>query len=205
MFRRFHISVLLLLAACINDISGITQDEYDVFSTVLSIRASKLLVLIDSTTVGTSLDTTGFYTHKNDPRLIPHTGLSYVQGEMLRGFDSTKFINAFRLRNRARSPLSLVPLRSKGRLLATSQAKIDSLFSNYGPKGWLHFWRMYGREAGFLSFSRVVFNDDGKIALVYVEYSCGDLCGSGEWFLLSRDSSSETGWSIIDRNETWVS
>jgi hypothetical protein len=50
--------------------------------------------------------------------------------------------------------------------------------------------------------SRVAFNTNRDLAVLYTDHTCGDLCGAGEWFLLKRIGSS---WTVLKIVETWMS
>ncbi len=59
-----------------------------------------------------------------------------------------------------------------------------------------------GRRVFKFWTSRVAFTRSQDQALVYVEYTCGGLCGAGEWIWLQKSALS---WRILRRYETWVS
>lgn len=52
------------------------------------------------------------------------------------------------------------------------------------------------------AFSHVGFDRDRTQALVYVSYTCGGLCGDGQYVLLER---SARGWRIARSVRSWIS
>lgn len=58
------------------------------------------------------------------------------------------------------------------------QDTIDAIFKDR-TKRWEYFYNKYG-GGGFYSFSRPIFIRNNSICFFYREYSCGDLCASGE-------------------------
>ena len=61
----------------------------------------------------------------------------------------------------------------------------DSFFKKGGGR-WDAFYKKYPRSPGLLALSRVGFNQERNQALVYVNLSCGSLCGEGTWILLEK-------------------
>ena len=60
-------------------------------------------------------------------------------------------------------------------------------------RGWGPFYKKYPKSPGLLAFSRVGLNQEGNQALVYVNLSCGSLCGEGTWILLEKKAG---GWAV---------
>ena len=54
-----------------------------------------------------------------------------------------------------------------------------------------------------IGFSRVGFRDDGRQAVVYMEYNCGALCADADYFVLERDGADS--WHITKTIGVWVS
>ena len=63
------------------------------------------------------------------------------------------------------------------------QAELDALLKN-NPQGWQEFHRRYPGAAGYVEFSAVGFNADKTVAVVYIGQHCGNLCGSGQIFVM---------------------
>ncbi len=68
--------------------------------------------------------------------------------------------------------------------------------------GWDNFSRTTGGAVGYLTLSRVGFNLFGNRALIYVEFSCGWLCGQGVYYILEKRSGK---WVQTGEQVTWVS
>lgn len=61
-------------------------------------------------------------------------------------------------------------------------------------------WREAQREPGLWRFSPVAFSDDGRHALIYVEFDCQGWCGYGIFFLFERRSEM---WSYVGDQWVW--
>lgn len=51
---------------------------------------------------------------------------------------------------------------------------------------WEAYYGAYPQSEGFIQFSAVGFNRDQTIAVVYMGYGCGGLCGRGEFHVLEK-------------------
>jgi hypothetical protein len=65
---------------------------------------------------------------------------------------------------------------------------------------WASFRKRYGD--GFVVLSRVGFNQARDHALLGVSTSCGSVCGSGQYMLLTKGNGR---WQITEQHRTWVS
>ena len=61
---------------------------------------------------------------------------------------------------------------------------------------WKDFNQKYPGAGGFISLSRVGLNSRLDEALVFASWTCGPLCGKGEFILLSR---TDNGWTVVNR------
>lgn len=52
--------------------------------------------------------------------------------------------------------------------------------------GWESFRQSFPDSSGYVIFSAVGFNSEKTIALVYVDYRCGGLCGSSRYYILEK-------------------
>lgn len=68
--------------------------------------------------------------------------------------------------------------------------------------GWKRFYELFQHSGGFLSATRTVLSPDGTHALIYVEYGCGAVCGSGRLYYMTRKDSS---WKIEQSYRIWDS
>jgi hypothetical protein len=63
---------------------------------------------------------------------------------------------------------------------------------------WSAFYEAYAESPGLIRLSRVGIDPSKNLALVSVSHTCGSLCGTGKYTLLSRASGE---WEVIDE---WV-
>lgn len=91
-------------------------------------------------------------------------------------------------------------LKSNYRLISREQLNLFFKGSNGG--GWKKFHETYPDSDGYAGFSRVGFNGKKDNAIVYFEYSCGGLCGSGYYLTLNKKKGH---WEVSSRKMVWVS
>jgi len=75
-----------------------------------------------------------------------------------------------------------------------SPSAIREGFTGSLDDGWTAFMRRHNAY-GWMSFSDVLFSDDGLEALVYYSAACGSLCGEAGYAWLHRDSA-QSRWSL---------
>jgi len=112
-------------------------------------------------------------------------------------------IAAYRAANKTASllqPKFDLPVPYK--LVSTSW--IEGLFAKNGG-GWKEFYAKYPNSGGLISMSAVGFNADKTIALVYMGYSCGGLCGSGGFHVLKKINGSWAEIKWAGASCAWVS
>ena len=109
---------------------------------------------------------------------------------------------------------SSVPLEEKFSLKVQyaliSEAERDRIFLTAKKGGkktgdqnaFAEFYRLYPKSPGFMTLSRIAFNPARTQALLYIGNLCGNLCGSGHFFLLVKDGSA---WKIRYAAMTWIS
>jgi len=78
----------------------------------------------------------------------------------------------------------------------------DAIRKLFKQGGWDGFYREFPQSTGIMEITHPVLSESGSQALIYVEASCGGLCGSGEIFLLER---TQAGWKVLLNYRTWVS
>lgn len=158
--------------------NGIEEEEYAVVSALINHygrkeEAAHLLVIRDqpSPWSGFSDDEKDkFYEDlkKSSPALMPET----VDDLQAKNKEEYTFTRRFDI---------------KRRYVFISEEEINTIFDKRGF-GWDKFYQKYPGSGGFLTFSRVGFNADKTQALVYQSYSCGDLCGGGTYYLLTKEN-----------------
>jgi hypothetical protein len=82
-----------------------------------------------------------------------------------------------------------------------SKAEIDKFFGK-GGGWWEAFYKTYPKSPGLISFSNVGFNGDVTQAVLYVGHTCGGLCGTGGYLLLTKVKGA---WQIQKGVMTWIS
>ena len=102
---------------------------------------------------------------------------------------------------------SAIPLPSSRLALPPSartitSAELAEIFSSAGGR-WTEFYRRYPRQRVWIRLSPVVFNQDSTQAVLYREYYCGSLCGSGDLMWLDRRNDST--WHVRKSLNHWVS
>ena len=80
--------------------------------------------------------------------------------------------------------------------------ELDSFFPKAGAGRWEAFYKKYPKSAGLWQFSRPGYNATRDEALVYVIHSCNSLCGTGQQYLLSKQSGK---WTVKHRLMLWLS
>lgn len=63
----------------------------------------------------------------------------------------------------------------------------EGLFSRRGADGWERFDREYPGSGGIITVSRVGLNREGTLALFYMGWACGGLCGNGQLHVLKKE------------------
>ena len=63
--------------------------------------------------------------------------------------------------------------------------ELKSIFEQ-GIEGWKTFHQKHPDTGGWIELSAVGFNDDKTIAVVYMGYHCGIVCGGGEFHVLQK-------------------
>ena|SRR5215469_1841779 len=82
-----------------------------------------------------------------------------------------------------------------------AREELDSFFKK-GGGWWQGFYQKYPKSAGYWQFSRPGYNSTGDEALLYADHVCGDLCGTGHLYLLSKQSGK---WTVKNHVMLWIS
>jgi hypothetical protein len=137
-----------------------------------------------------------------DSSLVFHLPTPDVVPQWRAQFDSfpPPLVAALARRSASQLPSSLLPLPASTRTITS--AELGDIFSR-GGHGWTEFYRRYPRQRLWITLSPVVFNQDSTQALVYREYHCGSLCGSGGLMWLQQRS--DATWRVRKFLGYWVS
>ncbi len=198
MFRYFAALLIIATALCTNGINhGIQEsksnpvsdtERYAVYSTVLKEvfvdDSNKLLVIEDKTADDFTADNDKHWDYLKQ-------GLAPI---------SQATIDDFKSKNAKTSSLEdkfTVTIKTK----LISKAEVDKFFA---PSGgwWEAFYKSYPNSPGLITFSNVGFNSDGSQALLYIGHSCGGLCGTGHYVLLTKNNGA---WRVEKKVMTWIS
>lgn len=103
-------------------------------------------------------------------------------------------------------------LKSRHKLKSSFEAKLKyqmlsdkeilGFFDGELGEGWRKFYKAYPDSGGYISFSRVGFNDANTQALVYFQHSCGSLCATGFYILLDKP---DKKWEVRSKGMMWIS
>lgn len=76
------------------------------------------------------------------------------------------------------------------------------IFDSGDPaRGWAQFHTAFPDAPGFLRLSRAAFDETGNNALVYIEFHCGERCGSGRLIRAQREG---TRWQLLSGELLWM-
>lgn len=84
-----------------------------------------------------------------------------------------------------------------------SSDTLNAFFRQGINAGWDAFRRSLPSEPGYLQLGIPAFSPDSTGALLYFEYHCGPLCGSGRLVHLTRDA--KRTWSVKNSIVLWIS
>jgi hypothetical protein len=80
-----------------------------------------------------------------------------------------------------------------------AQAEMDKAFKG---GGWGAFYKRYPQSGGYWIFSRPGYNAEGNEAVLAVSHWCGELCGTGHLYLLTKQNGQ---WTVQNRLMLWIS
>lgn len=99
----------------------------------------------------------------------------------------------FRTRNRSRSKVEVAKIQGPFQILSLSSESAQELFRR--QDGWRSFHERYPTAPGIIAVSVPGFNRGHDRALLYLQMSCGQICGGGSLFFLRKDSGQ---WKVND-------
>jgi len=117
---------------------------------------------------------------------------------------ATATLPSFRAQGTQRIALRAADIHTLGTVELVSDPELRTIFvRNARPDfGWQSFYERYPGAAGQIRLSRVGLDEQGTHALVYVNHSCGGLCGDGGMVLLERRGDR---WVVLKYAVMWVS
>ncbi len=170
---------------CPAEVLNQTSDEnedYAVYSAILADHKyeTKVMVVNDYTAHGLIADAT------NLNQEIPNLNEETISGFQTANKEDKKLENNF---------------TTNGRIIFLSEKEESKIFRK-NQDGWARFYKKYPKARGIVTFSRVGFNQERTQALVSVSYSCGGLCGQGNFIFLQMK---EGKWAVERSVMLWVS
>jgi hypothetical protein len=111
-----------------------------------------------------------------------------------------RLVDSYRSRNAAAYTLD-PNLDMEQDYVLLPRAAHDEIFRKRGPS-WAEFESRYPESGGLVNFSRVGFSANGDKALVQMGFLCGDLCGAGGLYLLTKE---EGIWKVQQSLVEWMS
>ncbi|WP_139350342.1 hypothetical protein [Rhodanobacter sp. C03] len=105
-------------------------------------------------------------------------------------------------RNKTTHPLPRIELCSSFKRV--SSAKVATFFApnNGAATGWRGFYRAFPGAQGISSLSLPGYSKGGKLAIVQVSSSCGEMCSSGFYWVLRKVHGK---WVVYKSSPAWVS
>lgn len=82
-----------------------------------------------------------------------------------------------------------------------SEEELHKYFGE-GGTSWDGFHKDFPNAHGIGGFSRVAFNGDHSLALFYTSYTCGGLCGNGNYVLMKKINGE---WKETNSAMAWIS
>lgn len=76
------------------------------------------------------------------------------------------------------------------------------LYASIRGPSWREFYARFPESSGLMRVSNAVLTQDRTKALIYLEFDCGQMCGSGRLVLLKRNG---PGWVIEQQERLWES
>ena len=70
---------------------------------------------------------------------------------------------------------------------------------------WEAYYAEYPESQGFIQFSAVGFNKDQTVAVVYIGYGCGGLCGAGQFYVLEKVNGKWKPFKWEGESCSWIS
>lgn len=174
----------------------ISKAEYEIYSAVIeemyATRSNTKLLIIKDHTVTDSHELKENHWYRKQlaeilSSLLPETINSYVE------------------ENKRESQLkSAFNLKISHTLIKKSEiGEIFKRGTSMGEMGeWDEFRKRFPDARNVIGISHIGFSFERNQALVYLEEWCGSLCGTGNYFLLSKEQGK---WKVIKRHSPWIS
>lgn len=170
-----------------------------VFKTLLSKRQVKVVVLWDQTSINPIEDLTWTDLQARLGYADEHPR-TYDNIPMIRGMEKTTDQVWANFKKRNANPIQIDVTRFSLPVPISAYTPDPSVRQTKDP--WGDFYRKYPGSWGWTELSLVGFDRKAHQAVVYVGGYCGELCGGGYVFLLTK---SQGEWKVIGESQCWVS
>jgi hypothetical protein len=177
--------------------NAVTADEYAVYAAAMTKATGSVSFVVMETT----------WIH-GKPEDLDRT-LSFIDGQI--GPLSAELRKDFKSKNQQLHPLAqrfptdiLVTLLSESERSVIFSGSLYQTGENQGGRdvGWKAFYAKYPSASGITSVSRVGFNQQRDIALVYVSNVLDFEVGSG-WYLILTKKDGQ--WKVVRQTRAWIS
>jgi hypothetical protein len=180
------------------DQSGIPAEEYAIYAAVIGNMFADDKVSFDSQSKVKTL-----VIESRTVSNIFATALGHNEGERVKKqfpSISQETIDDFAAKN-AKTHQLTTSFDLKLKYTIPPKERIEQIFKSR-PDAWDEFYRQFPDSGGFIALSRAGLNSGSNQALVYLQHSCGMLCGSGHYLLLVKN---DRGWVVQKKVMAWIS
>ena len=212
--KPIFILILPFVLSCGNaNIVTAEQDELQIYATIIENNISKYFknnikndmpLVRDSTWVERdeermlhiiNPDCTDIANINNDDVLTTNRRLSLINS-----FTNPDLmdllLNDYSIRNNNKYHIpDKIPIKNT-KIQFISNTELNTIFSHGIIKGWKLFHEKYPNSFGFISFSKVGFNNDKTNAIVYVEFEFGSKAATYDYYILSKKNNK---WVIVKK------
>lgn len=189
------LALVLVAAPAARSQSSFEDDEYEVYSALISQRfvreKTKQLVILKETA----------------KQFSPAENAEDVRPMKARIPEvSESALDDFAKKNKQVSTLER-RFKFKVKYVLISDEELDGFFKDGFPgegfeRSWKQFYEKYPGSPGYIWLSRAGFDKEKREAVVYVGYMCEQLCGGGVYLRLVRK---DDGWKVEQSAGIWVS
>jgi intein-encoded DNA endonuclease-like protein len=190
---------LLALSACqtqsrqTGDQSNIPAEEYAVYAAVIGnmfagdkvtfdTQAKVNILVIEDRTVSNT-------TEENEGERLKQVGFSSISQETIGDYVAKN--------GKSHQLTKSLDLKLKYTLIP--KEKIEQIFDGLPSS---EFYKQFPDSGGYIMLSRAGINIRGDQAVVYMQHTCGGLCGSGHYLLLVKKSGV---WGVQEKFRAWIS
>jgi len=208
--KQIFILILLFVLSCSNaNIVTSDQDELQIYAKIIETNISKyftdnngnnMLLVRDSTWIEGDEER---MLHEINPdctdiNIINNAEALTTNRRLINDFTNTDLINllvkdySIRNKNKYHMP-DKIPIKNT-EIQFISNTELNTIFNHGIIKGWKLFYKKYPNSLGFISFSKVGFNNNKTNAIIYVEFEFGSKAATYDYYFLSKKNNK---WDIV--------